>query len=80
MSTFCLHKRVLRISSKTCDCFNITGDDIDYEGYVPEGLNLGGGDYIEFSYCIDCGKIMGQFPISEEDLKDAVKDCDEDQE
>ena len=35
------------------------------EGYVPENLNIGGGDYIEFTYCLQCGKIQGDFPITE---------------
>ena len=27
-------------------------------------LGIGGGDYIEFSYCGDCGQIQGDFPLA----------------
>jgi hypothetical protein len=35
----------------------------DHDGYVPNDLGIGGGDYIQFSYCMDCGKIQGSFPL-----------------
>jgi hypothetical protein len=35
----------------------------DYFGYVPSCLGVGEGDYVEFEYCLDCGQIMGKFPV-----------------
>ena len=31
-------------------------------GYVPSSLNIGGGDYVEFKYCLSCGQIQGKWP------------------
>ena len=28
----------------------------------------GGGDYIDISYCLECGQIQDKFPIAEEDI------------
>ena len=33
--------------------------------YVPGGLNIGGGDHIEFSVCLDCGQMQGKWPVPE---------------
>ena len=30
--------------------------------YVPENIGIGGGDYIEFSYCLNCGQIQDTWP------------------
>ena len=32
-------------------------------GYVPRDLGVGGGDDVEFTYCLDCGQIQGTFPL-----------------
>jgi hypothetical protein len=29
-----------------------------YDGYVPYDSLIGGGDYIEFIYCVSCGSIQ----------------------
>jgi hypothetical protein len=33
-----------------------------YHGYVPDDLGIGGGDDVNFDYCLDCGRIRGNFP------------------
>lgn len=33
------------------------------DGYVPSNLGIGGGDYIEIAYCLNCGQIQGKFPV-----------------
>jgi hypothetical protein len=41
--------------------------------YVPAGIGLGNDeDYVEFSYCADCGQMQGEFPIPEQKLKEAI--------
>jgi hypothetical protein len=45
---------------------------VEYKGmerhdYVPDFIGLGGGDYIELDYCLDCGQIQGDFPLEEID-------------
>ena len=37
----------------------------EHYGYVPNGLNIGGGDYCEIDYCLECGQLQGEFPIPE---------------
>lgn len=47
----------------------VEGNEIIHEqiGYVPDGFNIGGGDYLEFTFCLDCGRIIPErdekFPI-----------------
>jgi hypothetical protein len=44
------------------------------EGYVPSNMNIGGGDYIEFEYCLDCGQIQGEFPLQQTELDQKEED------
>jgi hypothetical protein len=41
----------------------VQGCDAAHDGYVPSKMGIGGGDYMEFSYCLDCGQIQGKFPV-----------------
>lgn len=36
---------------------------IESIGYPPDGYNIGDGDYVKFTFCIDCGRIQGKFSI-----------------
>lgn len=61
----CGGNNLVRVSGKTSDmCFIQYGDGKSHEGYVPGGLNIGGGDYLRFSFCADCGTIQGEFPVN----------------
>lgn len=64
----CGEERILGLSGKTADrCF------VDYkgregDGYVPKIPNIGEhgyGDYIEMGICMECGKVQGNFPVSD---------------
>jgi len=56
----CEHPRVLHVGGKTSDMCNITWpDDTESDGYVPSGLGIGGGDYLNLSICIDCKVVLG---------------------
>lgn len=46
---------IIHIRAKCNDMFSMD----DYVGYVPYDLGIGGGDYIEFSFCKRCGLIQG---------------------
>ena len=62
---------------KTSDMFNAWGHGIkkDYDGYVLGNIGISeDGDYIKFKYCLECGKIQGKFPISDETLKKELKE------
>jgi hypothetical protein len=54
------------ITAKSSDLNSVTiGPDNAYEsdGYVPKGIGIGGGDYVEFDWCLDCGQIQHEFPV-----------------
>ena len=64
----CGSNRVMSVTGKCSDMCGILFQDKDYDGYVPNDLNIGGGDYIEFDVCLDCGKLQGEFPIEDPKL------------
>jgi len=69
----CESPRVLEINAKCNDRFGMFLNDKSYDGYVPEDIGIGSSDYIEFNYCLDCGQIQGEFPVSgEEDAFDEM--------
>lgn len=62
----CNHIRTALVSAKCSDMFSAYFKGVespDYFGYVPSCLGVGEGDYVEFEYCLDCGQIMGKFPV-----------------
>jgi hypothetical protein len=64
----CSSSKLISVIGKCNDrCITIYNDK-EYKGYVPDDMNIGGGDYMEFTYCAHCGKIQGDFPISDENI------------
>lgn len=61
MTCKCGSERVVKVSGKCDDSFSAVQFDtqtrIDGD-YVPYGAGIGGGDYICFAYCLDCGQIQ----------------------
>lgn len=49
-------------------------NEAESDDYVPKDMNIGGGDYIRFSYCLDCGKIQNEFPLPKTDLEGGEDD------
>ncbi|CAB4196769.1 hypothetical protein UFOVP1290_289 [uncultured Caudovirales phage] len=76
----CNSKRVVSAGAKCSDMFyaEFTNEVLhtDYNGYVPHDLGIGGGDYIDIKYCMDCGKLQGKFPLPTADIE---KDSSEDE-
>ncbi len=66
----CSSERVAQVSAKCCDHCVYQYQDREHIGYVPDDLGIGGGDYIEFDYCLDCGQIQGHFPVADPDTRD----------
>jgi len=62
----CGKDTILSVSGKTSDLCDVRLNDKTISGYVPRGLGIGGGDYLEFKLCISCGKIQDKFPKSTE--------------
>lgn len=70
----CKSTALASIWVKCSDGFNFKSEETgEYEGYVPSGIGIdmkgGAGDYVGFTYCLDCGQIQGEFPVSLEDVK-----------
>lgn len=55
----CNSKRLLEVMAHCRDCCVMSFNRVEHNGYVPYDLNLGGGDDVEFTVCLDCGKIQG---------------------
>jgi len=59
----CDSERVAKVSGKCNDMFSLKFKNIEIQGdYVPHDIGIGGGDYMNFSYCLDCGNIQGVWP------------------
>jgi hypothetical protein len=66
----CGSKRIVDMSAKCSDCcwVNMVGGRGE-DGYVPSGMGIGGGDYVEMRWCLDCGQIQGEFPLEKCELE-----------
>lgn len=65
----CHSFRIACVSGKTSDMCSVTmsspadeDDIVEQVGYVPGDMNIGGGDYIEFRFCLECGQIQAEYP------------------
>jgi hypothetical protein len=72
----CKSTRIVEVSSKASDLHFVACKGNEHNGYLPKDLGIGGGDYIEFSYCLECGMIQGKFPrpkaVIEDDNEEEV--------
>ncbi len=62
----CDKMNLINFSGKVSDLFEVDmeGIKMDDRFGVPSSIGLGsGGDYVEFSYCSNCGKMVGEFPL-----------------
>jgi hypothetical protein len=58
--------------SDLCSYFLVNDEEKSGNGYVPGDMGIGGGDYVEFSFCLDCGQIQTEFPVPETALEQLV--------
>ena len=73
---------ILSISAKCSDLCNSSYKDKngnvtkggDYS-YVPMGINLGGGDYVDLDIDTETGKILNWKPITDKQIIDAIKEA-----
>jgi hypothetical protein len=74
----CGSDRVLSAQGKCSDLTSFSIGSIQKNGgYVPSDMNIGGGDYIEFDLCLECGQIDGHWPCPETDLEREEDDEEE---
>ncbi len=69
----------LQISAKCSDlCFTKIAElNLFKDGYVPYGLGIGGGDYVDLTIDTETGKILGWKPLTDTQLKKALKEPSE---
>lgn len=60
----CKSTNIIEVSAKCSDLCAMVAVNYEWEsdGYVPDDFGIGGGDYIEFTYCLTCGQIQDTFP------------------
>ena len=61
----CKSTRIASIQGKTSDCNDIKIGEHEHDGYVPDDMNIGGGDYLEFDLCLNCGTVQAEWPLPE---------------
>lgn len=70
----CKSERIATMGAKCSDmCLCSIGtveDGNEHDGYVPDDMGVGGGDYVDFQYCLDCGQIQGAFPLPKTKLEE----------
>lgn len=78
----CNSNRVASIFAHSKDLGNFTYDNlnIDHDGYFPEIESICEGDDADITFCLECGQIQGEFPITDDDIQAAFSfDEDEDE-
>lgn len=72
--TSCDAMRLANVGGKCSDLglFEYHGEE--HDGYIPYNVGIGGGDYVELTYCLACGTIQGNFPISEDTVQGAFEE------
>lgn len=61
--------RIVSFCSKTTDCNSVTIGEKEHYGYVPSGMNVGSGDYLDFELCLNCGTVQGKWPVPQTELE-----------
>jgi hypothetical protein len=59
----CNSNRIANVYAKCDDRFNVELYGNQITGYVSSDFEIGSGDEMEFSLCLDCGQVQGQFPV-----------------
>lgn len=53
---------VVQVCGKTSDLCCMNHLHREHDGYVLRGMGIGEEDYLEFSFCVNCGQIQGTWP------------------
>lgn len=59
----CASARVACVTAKSSDMATVSVGKKSDNGYLPGDMGIGGGDYVEFAWCLECGQIQGAFPL-----------------
>jgi hypothetical protein len=73
----CQSERILSVGGKVADLGSFSIGEREMEGYVPYNLGIGGGDYIDFEVCLECGQQQGTWPLPKETEEKETSDWDQ---
>ena len=60
----CKSNRSLSVSAKCDDRVSLQCNQAEMDNdYLPDDCGIGGGDYIEFTLCLECGRVQGTWPL-----------------
>lgn len=59
----CKSNRIMRVTAKCSDLCDVSLDDRQHDGYVPNGLNIGRDKFIMLKVCASCGHLFGKWPL-----------------
>ena len=65
----CSGARLVRILAHCSDMCSVDSAGRHFNGYVPRDLGVGGGDDVQFDYCLDCGQIQVMFPLAASEME-----------
>ena len=74
----CNSERIVSLYGNCSEGFSVTLGDAESEE-VPSDLGIGGSEYLEFDYCLNCGQVQGDFPLPPTTLEEEEDDDDEDE-
>lgn len=79
----CNHDRIIHINAHSSDLNFVTVPhlNLEKEGYLPHIEGVCGGDDVTIDICLDCGQVIGFVPMSNKEVKAAMKgdEFDEDE-
>lgn len=65
----CGSERIAEVGGKVSDLCHVAIGEQEHDGYVPQDMGIGGGDYLDFDFCLNCGQIQGTFPLPRTELE-----------
>ena len=72
----CQSDRIASVSAKCSDMCSIDVGDNRMNGYVPDDMGIGGDDYIDFNWCLECGQLQGKFPLAQAGIEKDISDAE----
>lgn len=72
----CNSLRLASVSAKCSDRGWVQVGNTEHQGYIPHDLGIDGGDYVAFTYCLECGQMQGNFPLPQADIEKDIADAE----
>lgn len=66
----CGSGRIVQVLARCSDMCGVQVAGRRHHGYVPRDLGIGGGDDVQLAYCLDCGRMRGEFPLPRTAIED----------